>query len=144
MVRGVPPHTPRCYHSKAKCTNPDPPPHTLRIGTPTKHAKARKPAMNITKKLHTGKPSGFRNTTMRQSRKFLSPIVGALREIYARLTRALKGLRGCMNYDHQIQRMGRLVPPRRGFAEVAASTARGFRDSMPPNRQGSAAGKQSA
>lgn len=73
MGRGAPPYTPRCRHSKAKYTKPAPPPHTLRIGTPTKHAKARKPAMNITKKLHTGKPSGFRNTTMRQSRKFLSP-----------------------------------------------------------------------
>lgn len=49
-----------------------------------------------------------------------------------------------MNYDHQTQRMGRLVPPRRGFVEVASSTARGFRDSMPPNRQGSTAGEQSA
>lgn len=42
--------------------------------------------MNIIKKLHTDEPSGFGNATMRQSRKFLSPIVGALREIYARLT----------------------------------------------------------
>ena len=81
---------------------------------------------------------------MRQSRKFLSPIVGALREIYARLTRVLQGLRGCMTYEHQLQRMGRMVPPRRGFMEVAASTARGFRDLMPPNGQGSTAGKQSA
>lgn len=80
---------------------------------------------------------------MRQSRKFLPLIVGALREIYARLTRALQGLRGCMNYEHQIRRMGRLAPPRRGFAEVAASTARGFRDLMPPNGQGSTAGEQS-
>ena len=80
---------------------------------------------------------------MRQSRKFLSPIVGALREIYARLTQALQGLRGCMNYDHQTQRMSRLVPSRRGFVEVAASTARGFRDLMPPNGKGSAAGEQS-
>lgn len=99
--------------------------------------------MNATKKLHAGKPSGFRNTTMRQSRKFLPPIVGALREIYARLTQALQGLRGCMTYEHQIQRMGRLAPPRRGFVEVAASTARGFRDLMPPNGQGSTAGEQS-
>lgn len=80
---------------------------------------------------------------MRQFKKFLSPIVDVLREIYARLTPALQGLRGCMNYDHQIQHMGRLVPPHRGFAEVAASTARGFRDLMPPNGQGSTAGKQS-
>ena len=100
--------------------------------------------MNITKKLHTGRPSGFMNTTMRQSRKFLSLIVGALREVYTRLTRALQGLRGCMTYEHQLQRMGRLVPPRRGFMEVAMSTARGFRKSMPPNGQGSAAGEQSA
>lgn len=100
--------------------------------------------MNITKKLHTGKPSGFGGATICRSRKFLSPIVGALRKVYARLTRALQGLRGCMNYDHQLQRMGRLVPPRRGFAEVAASTARGFRDLMPPNGQGSAASEQSA
>lgn len=99
--------------------------------------------MNIIKKLHTDEPSGFGNATMRQSRKFLSPIVGALREIYARLTRALQGLRGCMNYEHQIRRMGRLAPPRRGFAEVAASTARGFRDLMPLNGQGSTAGEQS-
>lgn len=99
--------------------------------------------MNITKKLHADEPSGFRNATMRQFKKFLSPIVGALREVYARLTRALQGLRGCMNYDHQIQRMGRLVSPRRGFVEVAASTARGFRDLMPPNGKGSAAGEQS-
>lgn len=81
---------------------------------------------------------------MRQSRKFLSPIVNDLREMYMRLARALQGLRGCMTYEHQIRRMGRLVPPRRGFMEVAASTARGFRESMPPNGQGSAAGKQSA
>ena len=80
---------------------------------------------------------------MRQSKKFLSPIVDALREIYARLTQTLQGLRGCMTYKHQIQRMGRLVPPRRGFVEVAASTARGFRDSIPPNGQGSTAGEQS-
>ena len=80
---------------------------------------------------------------MRQSRKFLSPIVGALREIYARLTRALQGLRGCMNYEHQIRRMVRLAPTRRGFVEVAASTARDFQDSMPPNGQGRTAGKQS-
>ena len=100
--------------------------------------------MNITKKLHADEPSGFRNATMRQSKKFLSPIVGTLCEIYARLTQALQGLRGYMDYDHQTQRMGGLAPPRRGFVEVAASTARGFRDSMPPNRQGSTAGKQSA
>jgi hypothetical protein len=99
--------------------------------------------MNIIKKIHTGKPSGFGNTTMRQSRKFLSLIVGALREVYMRLARALQGVRGCMTYDHQIQRMGRLVPPRRGFVEVSASTARGFRDLMPPNGQGSTAGEQS-
>lgn len=99
--------------------------------------------MNITKKIHTDEPSGFGNATMRQFRKFLSPIVYALCEVYARLTQALQGLRGCMNYDHQTQRMGRLVPPRRGFVEVAASTARGFRDLMPPNGQGSTAGKQS-
>lgn len=80
---------------------------------------------------------------MRQSRKFLSPIVGALREVYTRLTRALQGLRGCMDYDHQIQRMGRLAPPRRSFMEVATSTARGFRYLMPPNGQGSTAGEQS-
>jgi len=81
---------------------------------------------------------------MRQSRKFLSPIVSALREIYARLTRALQGLRGCMTYGHQTRRMGRLAPPRRGFAEVAASTACGFRYLMPSNGQGSTAGEQSA
>ena len=95
--------------------------------------------MNTTKKLHTGKTSRFGGTTICRSRKFLSPIVGALREVYARLTQALQGLR----YEHQIQRMSRLAPPRRGFAEVAASTARGFRDLMPPNGQGSTAGKQS-
>lgn len=100
--------------------------------------------MNITKKLYAGKPSGFGGATICWSRKFLSPIVDALCEIYARLTQALQGLRGCMNYDHQTQRMGRLVPPRREFVEVAASTARGFRDSMPPNRQGSTAGEQNA
>jgi len=100
--------------------------------------------MNTTKKPHAGKPSGFGGATICRSRKSLSPIVGTLCEAYARLTRALQGLRGCMNYDHQTQRMGRLVPPRRGFVEVAASTARGFRDSMPPNRQGSTAGEQSA
>jgi len=81
---------------------------------------------------------------MRQSRKFLSPIVGALREIYARLTPALQGLRGCMNRAPGLRRGGRRGPPRRGFVEVAASTARGFRKSMPPNGQGSAAGEQSA
>lgn len=100
--------------------------------------------MNTTKKLHTGKPSGFGGAAICRSRKSLSPIIGALREVYVRLTRALQGLRGCMNYEHQIQRMGRLAPPRRGFAEVAASTARGFRDLMPPNGQGSTAGEQSA
>lgn len=100
--------------------------------------------MNTTKKLHAGKPSGFGGATICRSRKFLSPIVGALREAYARLTQALQGLRGFMTYEHQIRRMGGLVPPRRGFVEVAASTARGFRDSMPPNRQGSTAGEQSA
>ena len=99
--------------------------------------------MNITKKIHTGKPSGFGGATICWSRKFLSPIVGALCEIYARPTQALQGLRGFMNYEHQIRRMGRLVPPRRGFTEVAASTARGFRDSMPPNGQGRTASEQS-
>ena len=77
-------------------------------------------------------------------KKILVPIIGALREVHMRLSCALQGLRGCMTYDHQIQRMGRLVPPRRGFVEVAASTARGFRDFMPPNGQGRTAGKQSA
>lgn len=100
--------------------------------------------MNIIKKLHTDEPSGFGNATMRQSRKFLSPIVNDLREVYVRLARSLQGLRGCMTYEHQIRRMGRLVPPRRGFMEVAASTARGFRESMPPNGQGGATGEQSA
>lgn len=99
--------------------------------------------MNTTKKLHTGKTSEFGGATICRSRKSLSPIVGALREIYARPTQALQGLRGCMTYEHQLQRMGRLSPPRRGFVEVAASTARGFRDSMPPNGQGSTAGEQS-
>lgn len=100
--------------------------------------------MNIIKKTHTDKPSRFRNATVRQPRKFLSPIVDALREAYGKLARILREMRGCMTYDHQIQRMGRLVPPRRGFMEVAVSTARGFRKSMPPNGQGSAAGEQSA
>lgn len=99
--------------------------------------------MNITKKFHTEKPSGSGGATTCKSRKILSPIVGALREIYARLTRALQCLRGFMTYEHQIQHMGRLVPPRRGFVEVAASTARGFRYLMPPNGQGSTAGDQS-
>lgn len=99
--------------------------------------------MNTIKKLHTGKPSGFGNVAIRQVKQFLSPIVGALREVYMRLACALQGVRGCMTYEHQIRRMGRLAPPRRGFMEVAASTARGFRDSMPPNGQGSTAGKQS-
>lgn len=58
--------------------------------------------MNATKKLHAGKPSGFRNTTMRQSRKFLSPIVGALREIYARLTQALQGLWRLLRPRHAV------------------------------------------
>lgn len=100
--------------------------------------------MNIIKKLHTDETSGFRNATMWQVKKSLSPIVNVLREVYVRLSRTLQGLRGCMTYEHQIQRMGRLVPPRRGFMEVAVSTARGFRKSMPPNGQGSAAGEQSA
>ena len=100
--------------------------------------------MNIIKKLHIDKPSGFRNATICQSRKLLSPIVDVLREVYMRLTHVLQGLRGCMTYEHQIQRMGRLAPPRRGFMEVAVSTARGFRESMPPNGQGSAAGGKSA
>ena len=100
--------------------------------------------MNITKKPHAGKPSRLGNVTVWQAKQFLSPIVGALRKVYARLARALQGLRGCMDYDHQIQRMGRLAPPRRGFVEVAASTARAFRYLMPPNGKGSAAGEQSA
>lgn len=99
--------------------------------------------MNIIKKLHADEPLRFGNAAMWQVKQFLSPIVDTLRETYGKLARILREMRGCMTYEHQIQRMGRLVPPRRGFMEIAVSTARGFQESMPPNGQGSTAGEQS-